>query len=215
MPEYQTFPFADWLEAQPPLLESGAVPPAGDLLQGAVWALPEMPLGAGPVPFYFAFTVPGVIVREVSGVRDGSELLRETAAAPAAGEYARVRFKVLVFNRSIRAGAWADMRATQMDLGRQQTLEGKYFRTTGPDAPYELWVERPGNAPYPSGHAVAIARRGPIGLEIDAVSEQQLAIDRTSELELSARAQRLAGRAAAGWLAWLQAQPYVVPGWRV
>jgi hypothetical protein len=213
--EYQTFPAVDWLEARPPLDEAGSIPPAATLSQSAVYVLPQLPVREGPVPFLPAFVPPGFVVRSVSGVRDAAQLVKATPGLESApGKYLRdgvsLRLAVVVFHRTVRAAAWADLGTIQLDL-RSGSAGRREFRTSGPETRDTVWVRKPPLEPgekWPQGTATVVGYRGPISFEIQATSVRPSSTDLRDSVELSARAESLARRFTEEWTAWLAAQPY-------
>jgi hypothetical protein len=217
--EFQTFPAVDWLEAQPPLDEAAGIPPAATVIQTAAYVVPQLPIREGPLPFLPTFVPPSIVVRSVSGVRDAAQVVKGIPSAEAfpgrdLQDGASLRLAVVVFHRTVRAAAWADLRSIQLDLRRGN--EGRReFRTSGPESRDMVWVRKPGLEPgeqWPYGTATVVGYRGPIGFEMQATSVRQGSTDLRDMVDLSARAEALARRFAVEWTAWLAAEPYA-HGW--
>lgn len=212
-PVYQTPPILDWVEARPPLVESAAVPPARALVEAAGRLLPGWRSDgfiSSPRP---AFEVPSNIVRVASGLRDSGSV-RLSSPVPAAGAAApgdvrdEVRLTVYVFNRGLRATAWADLRAIQLDLRR--AAEGpRQLRGAPTDARARVWLSLPPEVGAAAGEARVVGTTGPIGYEVAARSTPD---NRGSPdgLGLTVRAEAVARGVAERWLVWLRDQPWAL-----
>lgn len=212
VPQFQTFPAVDWLEARPPFDETARIPPAAEIVSGFVFAAPRLALRSGPQAYLPQFLLPGVVVRQVSGIRDAAQLEKVNDIRPSLPDYERVSLRLMVFYRAERAAAWLDLRATQLDLGRQETSDKKHFRTSGPLDGDLAWIEDQASAEDPGlGHSLVVGRRGPLAFEVDAVVRGRGGPVSQQAAELAARSEALAREAAGAWTAWLEAQPYAPP----
>lgn len=207
VPQFQTFPSQDWLEALPFMDESASAPSAEELARGIVFTVPDLLLVQGPRAHQPQFTLPGVVVRQVGGLRDAAEGEKEMVRLDSPAEKRRARLSVLVFHRERRATAWADLRSTQLDLGRRNSLEPKNFRTSGPELAQRVWIEEPASSEQSSeGHATVVGSRGVVAFEVDArVSREGVGGPRGDALLVS-EAETLARQVVSDWLTWLDAR---------
>jgi hypothetical protein len=200
---YQSLPALDWIESRPPLVESAEVPAAADLSRGLARALPLLTIRQDAQPRLPSFGPPGVIQRTVAGVRDAARI---ELASP--GSYLpdqiplRARLDVIVFNRALRAVAWSEVMAREMDIRDPETGLPQ-VRLTGPAQADALWIGAPS---INSGSATTAGRRGAVGFVLQVTYFRRDASDAAAQADLSARAEALARQAAADWSEWLTTQ---------
>ena len=207
---YQSLPALDWLESRPPLAESADVPAAADLARGLSRALPLLVIRDDVRPRLPAFGPPAVVQRTVPGVRDAARIELGSPGTYLPDEVpVRARLDVIVFNRTLRAAAWSELMAREMDIrdpesGRQQA------RMSGPDEPDGVWVVQPREwaiGPYSGGGVATIAgNRGAVAFMLQVTFFRPNATDPADLTDLTARAEATARQAAAAWTAWLATQ---------
>lgn len=204
VPQFQTFPAQDWLETLPFLDESASAPSAEELARGIMFTVPDLLLVQAPRAYQPQFILPGVVVRQVGGLRDAAEGEKEQVRLDPPAERRRTRLTVLVFHRERRAAAWADLRSTQLDLGRRNSLEPKNFRASGPESAERVWVEEPASSEQSSeGHATVVGSRGVVAFEVDARVSREGVGGVEGDAFLVSEAETLARQVASDWLSWL------------
>src|ERR671933_1116387 len=197
---YQSLPALDWLESRPPLAESADVPAAADLARGLSRALPLLTIRDDARPRLPAFGPPAVVQRTVPGVRDAARIELGSPGTYLPDEVpVEARLDVIVFNRSLRAAAWSELMAREMDIrdpesGRQQA------RMSRPDEPDGVWVVQPRAG---GGVATIAGHRGVVGFLLQLTFFRPNATEPADLADLTARAEATARQAAAAWSAWL------------
>ncbi len=200
---YQSLPALDWIESRPPLLESADAPAAAELARGLSRVLPLLIIREDAQPRLPSFGPPGVIQRTVAGVRDAARI---ELASP--GSYLpdqvplRARLDVIVFNRALRAAAWSQLMAREMDI-RDPETGLQQVRLSGPDEPDGVWVGVPSLS---SGNATIAGRRGAVAFTLQVTYFRPDATERADQADLTARAEAMARQAAADWSEWLSAR---------
>jgi hypothetical protein len=203
--EYQTLPVLDWLESRPPLYEAGRLPPAADLARGLARVRPYLAVTSDVAAFEPIFAPPGVAQRRASGVRDAATIQLGTADAAPNADQVALNLSVVVFNRAVRAAAWAELTGRELDVRDPVDLL-RQFRLDGSDQPDTVWLAHPGEAPPRTGVATLVGRRGPLAYTLRATSQRPTAADPDDRLELAARAEAMVRQAAADWTAWVASQ---------
>ena len=217
VPRYQTLPVLDWLQASPLFDQAAAIPPAQDLADGMIDVEPRIPYYWDEYTVFSTTFLSGTstVVRAMGGLRDTGVLRKENPAPTGrpgpitAPDQTSLLLNVLVFHGADQASAWVDLRSLELDIGRHDYLYGS-FRITGPDEPDRLWITRatPGPAEPQAGHALLVARRGPVAFEVRTVETRPSSRDPRDIPDLNARAADLARSAAKQWSDWLMTQPY-------
>jgi hypothetical protein len=204
---YQTLPMLDWLESRQPLAEADEVPSAVDLARGAARAVPLLVIRNDASTQLPVFGPPSSVQRVVGGVRDAARI---TFGSP--GDYrpdqvpVTVRLDVIVFNRELRAADWTALFGRAMDI-RDPDSGLPQARIAGPDEQDAVWVAAPG--PDQGGVASVVGHRGVIGFVLQASFLHDYTTDGPHLVDLSARAEALARRAARDWSAWAASQKSV------
>lgn len=202
---YQSLPALDWLESRPPLAESAYVPAAADLVRGLPRVLPLLVIRDDARSWLPAFgpPAPAQFQRTIGGVRDASRI---TLGSP--GDYLPMEqpitavLSVIVFNRELRAVAWAELlgRATDnvdLETGLAQV------RVAGPDEPDSVWLVNPRSG---GGIATVVGHRRGVGFVLQVRFHTPPDADGSERADLSSRAEVLARQAASDWTAWLAQQ---------
>jgi len=200
---YQTLAPIDWLESRPPLAQSGGVPSATGLAQGLLRASPLLVIRDDVRPLRPFFGPPSSVQRTVGGVRDAARI---QLGAPGTFTDAEVpisaRLDVIVFNRALRASAWADLMAFAMDdLDPFTGLE--QVRVSPTDAGDNVWLVAPRAG---GGIATVVGTRGPVGFVLQVTYQRPDSTSPEDRVDLSARAETAARQSAAEWTSWLEAQ---------
>jgi hypothetical protein len=201
---YQSLPVRDWLESRPPLAEAARVPLATDLVRGFLRAAPLFTIHADARPLIPVFGPPAIVQRSMGGVRDAASI--ELGLPGAIGERVQpvqARLEVIVFNRAVRAAAWADLMALQMDVRDPHAGEPQ-VRLSSLDARDGMWVVAPRTGL--GGIATLTGYRGPVAFELRVTCVRPGATRPEDLLDLSARAESIVRSAGLGWAAWLEAQ---------
>jgi hypothetical protein len=204
--QYQTLPVLDWLEARPPLAESASVPSAADLARGIVQTSPLLVISDDVRPLLGVFGPPAVVQRTMGGVRDAAriQLGAPGLARQASDQPVRLHLDVLVFHRALRAEAWSDLMASEMDV--RDPERGNYqVRVAGPEEREGVWLSAPRER---DAIATVAGWRGSVGFVLQAECLPRPGEPR-GVMDLTARAEVIARQAAADWLAWLERQPGV------
>lgn len=198
---YQSLPVLDWLESRPPLVESADVPEAADLVRGLPRVMPLLTIRDDVRTRLPEFGPPGLFQRTMGGVRDAARI---ELGSPGTSGQARApvgaRLDVIVFDRALRAAAWSDLMAREMDV---RDPEGGLYQTrlSGPDEQDAVWVARPDPA---GGDATVVGHRGPIGFDLEVTIARDPVTDPndTATLtDLNARAEAIARQGAMDWTA--------------
>jgi hypothetical protein len=203
---YQSLPAMDWVESRPPLSESTNVPASEDLVRGLTGVLPLLAIRDDVHSRPVEFGPPAFVQRTMGGVRDASRI---ELGSPGAFDLSRLpidaRLDVIVFDRSLRAAAWSDLMAREMDVRDPES--GQYqVRASGPDEPDGVWVGRPDQW---GGVSTVVGHRGPIGFVFQIVVTRSLATDPgdvATLTDLRARAEAMARQGATDWTGWLVQQ---------
>lgn len=207
---YQSLPVLDWIESRPPLLESANVPAADDLAHGLARTLPLLVIADDARPWAPVFGPPGVIQRSMGGVRDASRILLASPGSFAPNEPPiTVRLYAVVFNRAVRAEAWSDLMAREMDA-RDPDTGLSQERVTGPDNTDQVWIVSPHQT---GGVATVVGQRGSVAFDLQVslgppptTYSPDSTIVRPEVVDLDARAETLARQAVGDWTAWLAQQ---------
>jgi hypothetical protein len=203
---YQSLPVLDWLESRPPLAESANVPAASDLARGLTRVLPVLVIRDDARPILPDFAPPAVLQRTIGGVRDAARFGLGTPGAFKPEQLpVQARLDVIVFNRTLRATAWSELMASEMDVRDPGSGESQ-ARLSGPDEADGVWVVRPGPPGTLGGIATVVGHRGAVAFMLQvtfARPDTQAPADRA---DLSARAETLARQAARDWSGWLEQQ---------
>jgi hypothetical protein len=200
---YQTLPVLDWLESRAPLAESRTVPPAADLAHGLLRAMPLLVIRDDVRPLLPVFGPPAIVQRTVGGVRDAARLT--LGAPPLRGEEApiAVRLDVIVFHRPVRAAAWSELMARELDV-RDPHNGAPQVRVAGPEAQAAawegVWLVAPGHG---GGVATVAGHRGVVGYTLQMTYARSPATRPEDQLDLSARADAAVRSAAHDWIGWL------------
>jgi hypothetical protein len=203
---YQSLPVLDWLESRPPLVESANVPAAADLVRGLPRVMPLLLIHDDVRSRLPEFGPPALFQRTIGGVRDAARI--ELGSPGSFGQNRTpvgARLDVIVFDRALRAKAWSDLMAREMDV---RDPEGGLYQTrlSGPDELDGVWVARPDPA---GGDATVAGHRGAIGfvLEVTLARDASTPPDDVARItDLNARAEAMARQGAADWTAWLAQQ---------
>jgi hypothetical protein len=200
---YQTLPVVDWLESRPPLAESAAVPSAADLARGLVRTTPLLVIRDDVRPLLPVFGPPAFVQRTIGGVRDAATIL---LGPP--GSFTRdedpidARLDVIVFNRALRAAAWSELMAQELDIRDPQSGQPQ-VRVAGPDDADGVWLVAPARA---GGVATVSGHRGVVGFMLQMSYRRPDAARAEDLLDLSARSELGARQVAADWTQWLERQ---------
>jgi hypothetical protein len=198
---YQTLPVLDWLESRPPLADSRGVPSSADLVRGLLRSMPLLVVRDDVHPLVPVFQPPAVVQRSVGGVRDAARIeLGSAGVYPTSDVPVRALLEVIVFNRAVRANAWSELLAREMDV-RDQHFGQPQVRIEGSDTPDGVWLIAPRAG---GGIATVAGARGPVGFELRVVYQRPNASNPEDLIDLSARAEVTARQAAADWADWLQ-----------
>jgi hypothetical protein len=199
---YQSLPVQDWLESRPPLAEAATVPASDDLARGLVRALPLLVIRDDARPELPAFSPPAVLQRTMGGVRDASRIELGSPGEFGTGQVppVRARLDVIVFNRTLRAAAWSQLMAREMDIRDPEGFS--QVVVAGPEEPDGVWLLA---AREGGDRATVAGHRGPVGFMLQ-VSLRSETIDPAELADLNARAETIARQAAADWTDWLTRQ---------
>jgi hypothetical protein len=113
----------------------------------------------------------------------------------------RARLDVIVFNRALRADAWSQLMAVEMDIRDPETGVSQ-ARIGGPDDVDGLWIGGPGGG---DGIATVVGNRGVVAFMLQ-VTYARLPGSEVDPVDLSARAEVAARQTAQDWTAWLASQ---------
>jgi hypothetical protein len=200
---YQSLPVLDWLESRPPLAESTSVPAASDLARGLLRALPLLIIRNDARPLMPVFGPPAVVQRTMGGVRDASRI---ELGSPGTFQQNQIpvhaRLDVIVFNRALRATAWSELMAREMDL-RDPGSGLLQARLSGPDETDGVWVVHPRDA---GGIATVVGHRESVGFMLQVTFLRPDSQESADRADLTARAETLARQAAIDWSAWFAPQ---------
>lgn len=204
---YQSLPVSDWLESRPPLLESASDPAADDLARGLARTMPLLVIADDARPWLPIFGPPGVIQRTIGGVRDASRIVLASPGSFGPNQPpVQIRLYTAVFNRTLRAVAWTELMAREMDA-RDPESGLNQERVAGPDDPDVVWIVSPHQT---GGIATVVGHRGAVAFELQvtlgptpSVYAADSTIARPEVIDLDARAEALARQAAADWTNWL------------
>ena len=195
--QYQSLPVLDWLEAQPPVEEARRLPSAADLAHGFLNAEPVLVIGDDVRPYVPQLGPPAVSQRSIGGVRDAARIQLRTL--PEAAVRVTLTASVSVFHRAVRAAGWASLLGHELDL-RDPETGSHQLRVSD-----SVWLTQPG-LNVDGGEATVVGVRGPIVYEVRAQVAAAGGPTPPDYLDLSARAESIARRAAIGWIAWLDQQ---------
>ena len=200
---YQSLPVQDWLESRPPLAEAATLPASDDLARGLLRALPWLTLRDDAHPELPAFSPPAIHQRTMGGVRDASRIELDSPGVFESGQAppVRARLDVIVFNRTLRAMAWSELMAREMDI-RDPESGGAQAVVAGPDEPDGVWLLAPREG---GGVATVAGHRGPVGFMLQVILRSETT-DPAELADLSARAETIARQGVASWSAWLTRQ---------
>jgi hypothetical protein len=200
---YQSLPVQDWLESRPPLAESANLPAASDLVRGIARALPLLTIRDDARPRTPEFGPPAYFQRTIGGVRDASRIELGTPGTFKPNEEPlQARMDVIVFDRQLRAAAWSELMAREMDI-RDLDTGSATARTAGLDQDVGVWLAAPWQA---GGIATVVGHRGAVAFMLKVTLVRSDAASIADQVDLSARAETLARQAAADWSAWLTPQ---------
>jgi hypothetical protein len=200
---YQSLPVLDWLESRPPLAESARVPPAVELARGLSRALPLLTIRFDARPRLPAFGPPAYVQRTVSGVRDAARIdLGSPGQFNPEEPPISARLDVIVFNRELRAAAWSQLMAREMDI-RDPESGLLQARIGGPDEADGTWIVAPRQG---GGVATVSGRRGAVGFVLQVTFAPQNDGEPVDGVDLSARAEATARQAASDYAGWLVRQ---------
>lgn len=196
---YQSLPALDWIESRPPLAESADAPAAADLARGLSRALPLLVVRDDARPRLPAFGPPAVIQRTVPGVRDAARIELGTPGSYLPDQVpVRARLDVIVFNRALRAAAWSELMARELDI-RDPESGLQQVRMSGPEEADGVWVAAPGAG---GGVATVAGHRAATGFMLQVTFFHPNTTDPASLADLTARAEATARQAAADWSTW-------------
>jgi hypothetical protein len=201
---YEMLPVIDWLESRPPLAQSRDMPSALDLARSLPRFMPLLVIREDAHTVAPIFGPPASVQRTVGGVRDAARILLATPDAGADSKPAiTARLDVIVFNRQQRAAAWSELMANAMDV-RDVESGMPQVRIAGPDEPDPVWVPSPG--PERGGSATVGGYRGTVGfmLQISFLHDDRASVAQL--VDISARAEVIARRAASDWTGWIEQQ---------
>ncbi len=201
---YHSLPVLDWLESRAPLTDSADVPSARDLARGAVQVLPLLVIQDDARPQMPLFGPPSSVQRVIGGVRDASRIdLGSLGSVPAGGSPVTARLDVIVFDRELRADAWARLMGRVMDI-RDPDSGWSQVRVAGPEEQDMVWLAAPG--PVQSGVGTVVGHRGPVAFELQVAVHDHANPDAAELVDLNARAEVLARQAVSDWTDWLAQQ---------
>ena len=199
---YQSLPVLDWLESRPPLAEAANVPASDDLARGLVRALPLLTIREDARPELPSFSPPAVHQRTMGGVRDASRIELGSPGAFESGQVpVRARLDVIVFNRTLRAAAWSELMAREMDI-RDPDSGFSQVVVAGPEEQDGVWLLAPRQG---GGTATVAGHRGPVGFMLQVFLRSETT-DPAELVDLNARAETIARQGAADWSDWLTRQ---------
>jgi len=200
---YQTLPVLDWLESRPPLAESAAVPPAADLARGLVRTTPVLVIRDDVRPLLPVFGPPAFVQRTIGGVRDAATIQLGTPG-PFTGDDDPIgaRLDVIVFNRALRAVAWSELMALELDIRDPQSGQPQ-VRLAGPEDGDGVWLVAP---PRAGGVATVSGHRGAVGFMLQLTYRRPDASRAEELIDLTARSEIGARQVAADWTKWLEQQ---------
>jgi hypothetical protein len=172
--------------------------------------MPLLVIGDDARPWRPVFGPPAVIQRTIGGVRDASRIVLASPGTFQQGQTPiEIRLYVIVFNRTPRAANWTELMRREMDI-RDPDSGLSQERVGGPDEPDSVWVVSPHQT---GGIATVVGSRGPVAFDLQVTFgptpvayAPDSAIERPEVLDLTARAEALARRAAQAWTAWLTQQ---------
>jgi hypothetical protein len=200
---YQSLPVLDWLESRPPLAESANLPASQDLARGFGRAMPLLVIRQDARTELPQFAPPAILQRTMSGVRDASRIeLGSPGAFKLDQVPVRARLDVIVFDRTLRATAWSELMAREMDI-LDPELKLNQAVMAGPDEQDRVWLVAPRSG---GGIATVAGHRGPVGFVLQVTLLRSASADAAELLELSARAETIARQGAADWSDWLTRQ---------
>ena len=201
---YHSLPVLDWLESRAPLAESADVPSATDLARGVTRALPLLVIRNDARTQMPLFGPPSSVQRVVGGVRDAARIdLGSPGSAPASDLPVTARLDVIVFDRELRADAWARLMGRAMDI-RDPDSGWSQERVAGPEEQDVVWLAAPG--PVSSGVATVVGHRGAVAFELQLAMHRDPNPDAAELVDLNARAEVVARQAATTWSGWLTQQ---------
>jgi hypothetical protein len=197
---YHSLPVLDWLESRAPLTDSAGVPSAIDLARGASRALPLLVITDDARTQMPVFGPPSSVQRVVGGVRDAARIdLGSPGNYPAGAAPVNARLDVIVFDRTLRAEAWAQLMGRAMDI-RDPDSGLPQVRVSGPEERDVVWVAAPGvNS---AGVATVVGHRGPVAFELQVTFRPNGARDAAALIDSTSRAEALARATMAGWESW-------------
>ncbi len=199
---YQTLPVLDWLESRPPLVQATTVPAAADLARGLVRTTPVLVIRDDVRPLQPVFGPPAFVQRTVGGIRDAAAIQLGTPGAFGRDtDPIQARLDVIVFNRVLRAAAWSELMARELDV-RDPVSGQPQVRVSEPSDADGVWVVAPPNG----GSATITGYRGSVGYALQVTYRRVDATGPAAMLDLNARAEAGARRIAADWTAWLERQ---------
>lgn len=200
---YQSLPVQDWLESRPPLLEAANLPASDDLARGLIRALPLLIIREDARPELPSFSPPAVHQRTMGGVRDASRIELGSPGVFGTGQLPpiRARLDVIVFNRALRAAAWSQLMAREMDI-RDPDSGFSQVVVAGPEEQDGVWLLAPRQG---GGTATVAGYRGPVGFMLQIFLRSETT-DPAELADFNGRAETIARQAAADWSAWLTRQ---------
>jgi hypothetical protein len=149
-----------------------------------------------------AFGPPAFVQRTMGGVRDAYRIELGSPGTFRSDELpVRARLDVIVFHRALRAEAWSQLMAVEMDIRDPETGVSQ-ARIGGPDDQDGLWIGGPGGG---DGIATVVGNRGAVAFMLQ-VTYARLPGSDMDPIDLSARAESTARQAARDWSAWLARQ---------
>jgi hypothetical protein len=200
---YQSLPVLDWLESRPPLAEAATVPASDDLARGLARTLPLLTIRDDAHSELPAFSPPAVHQRTMSGVRDASRIVLGSPGVFQEDQVpVRARLDVVVFNRALRAAAWSDLMAREMDIRDPESGLAQAL-VAGPEEPDRVWLLAPRDG---GGVATVAGHRGPVGFVLQVTLLRPKNADAGELADLSARAESIARQGARDWSDWLVRQ---------
>jgi hypothetical protein len=150
------------------------------------------------------FGPPSSVQRVVGGVRDAARIdLGSPGDFPAGAVPVSARLDVIVFDRELRAQAWAELMGRAMDI-RDPDSGLPQVRVTGPEEQDVVWLAAPGA--NQAGVATVVGHRGAVAFELQTTLRPSGGRDAASLIDASARAEALARATATGWTLWLAQQ---------
>jgi hypothetical protein len=178
------------------------VPASDDLARGLVRVLPLLTIRDDARPELPAFSPPAVLQRTMGGVRDASRIELGSPGEFGTGQVppVRARLEVIVFNRILRAAAWSELMAREMDIRDPEGFT--QVVVAGPDEQDGVWLLAPREG---GGRATVAGYRGPVGFMLQVFLRSETT-DPAELADFNARAETIARQAAADWSAWLMRQ---------